>query len=254
MSNSTNLGWLRQAIVDKSGKPTKALVDYISKMVEPVLSALAVRTPAVGQTPATAGAVGNIQSSAVVQGRTEGIGTTVSNLSSAGTLQAAGVGFTADNVPAGVTHAITTNNQVTGAARAFSALNSNSQLAGSGNNNPLNTSSAPGSTTILSNNGSATAITVAALTQQFGFGTVSYAASSFDPGAFGTWYAWYVDPTFSGGTLTPQFSTSPVNLTSSDGIVPLGAITTASGSSKTGGGFSGGTTSGGAGGRGFINV
>jgi len=97
-----------------------------------------------------------------------------------------------------------------------------------------------------------TAITVAAQSQQFGDGSVSYNSGSVDPGGFGTFYIYADDPTFAGGAVTYQSSVTPVDQTANNGRVLFGKITTASGSAKTGGGNTGGTTSGGAGGRGFI--
>lgn len=190
--------------------------------------------------------IGQISASAVIQGRTEGIGTTVTNLTSTGKVNSL------DNVNDGTAFVRTTPNEKTGGARGFGSLDANFRLQSSFHNNALNASSVPTSTTALSNDGAATLITIAATTAQFGHGSVSYNSGSVDPGVFGTFYIFADDPTFAGGAVTYQFSASPPNQTAADGRVQFGKIITTGGTPQTGGGNTGGTTPGGAGGRGYV--
>lgn len=134
----------------------------------------------------------------------------------------------------------------------IAGFNSNSQLASSFHNNPVNVAFTPTSTTNLSNNGSTTVISVSAGTNQFAPAGVVYNSGSVDPGSFGTWYIFADDPQFLGGAVTYQFSNTPPSQTAADGRLPFGKIITVSGTAKTGGGYTGGTTPGGGGGRGYI--
>jgi hypothetical protein len=132
-------------------------------------------------------------------------------------------------------------------------FNSNSQLASSFHNNAVNTAFAPTSATVLSNGGAGTVITVAASTNLFAPGGVALNNGSVDPGTFGTVWIYADDPTFTGGAVIYQSTTSaPFSQVGAEGRLPIGKITTALGSSKSGGGYQGGTTTGGAGGRGYI--
>jgi hypothetical protein len=133
-------------------------------------------------------------------------------------------------------------------------FNSSSQLAGTFHNNPVNVAFAPTSTTTLSNNGISTVITIAAATNQFAPGGISYSSGSVDPGTFGTVWIFTDDPQFQGGAVIYQSTTSaPFSQVGAEGRLPVGKITTALGSTKTGGGYTGGTTGAGAGGgRGYI--
>jgi hypothetical protein len=184
---------------------------------------------------------GEIKLQAPIFGRSEGIGTTVTNLDSTGKLASTDA-IAADG----------TGSPLTGGKRGFNALDANNRLSGSGRNNPVNVAFVPQSSTVLSNDGISHSVTLAGFSQVYGDGTVTYNASSFDPGSFGTWYAWITDPTFSGGVPSIVFDSSPNNQANANGNIPLGKITTVSGSAKTGGGTTGGTTSGGAGGRGYV--
>lgn len=139
-----------------------------------------------------------------------------------------------------------------GTVTSNAGFNSNSQLASTFHNNPVNVAFTPTATTGLSNNGSSTAITVSAGTNQFAPAGISYNSGSVDPGSFGTWYVFADDPQFLGGTVTYQFSSTPPNQTAAEGRLPFGKITTLNGTPKTGGGYTGGTTTGGGGGRGYI--
>lgn len=188
----------------------------------------------------TATNLGEIQSVAPVKGRTEGLGTTVTNLNTAGKLTSTDA-IAADG----------TGSPLTGGKRGFVALDTNNRLANSFRANPVNVSNTPTSSTVLSNaGGAATLITIAASTAQFGNGTISYNGGSVDPGVQGTFFVFADDPTFAGGAVIYQFSTSAPNQTAADGRQNFGKITT-SAAASTGGGSSGGTTPGGGGGRGF---
>jgi hypothetical protein len=232
-------------IVDKNGVLLPAVREWFRGLelrVAPVLTGL----PSPGGLPA-----GQIHPTAKVAGRTEGIGTTVGKLDTTGKLTPPGVGFTVDGVPDGVAFVRTTPNEKTGGGRGFNALDVNNRLQNSFRGNALNASSAPTSSSVLSNDGISTAITIAASTGQFGPGSVSYNSGSVDPGGFGTFFVFADDPTFAGGSVIYQFSASAPDQTASDGRVNFGKITTAGGTPHTGGGFSGGDTPGGGGGRGY---
>lgn len=69
-----------------------------------------------------------INSAAKIQGRTEGIGTTVQHVDDVGKVQPAGVGFTVDAVPDGVSFERTTPTQVTGAGRAALAIDTRNNV------------------------------------------------------------------------------------------------------------------------------
>jgi len=191
---------------------------------------------------------GQLQATAPIVGRDEGIGTTVQNISDTGNLDSLA------HVDNANTDLLTdgTGSPLAGGKRGFIGFSAVPQLASSFIENPVNVSSTPTGATGLSNDGVSHVVVVSASTQQFGAGQVNYNSGSFDPGSFGSFFAFADDPQFDGGAVTYQSSTSPVDITAADGRVPFGGITTASGSSNTGGGNSGGTTGGGgAGGRGF---
>ena len=191
--------------------------------------------------------LGEIAANARIQGRTEGIATTVGNIDNVGD-------FDADAVVDGAVNGITNFNQRTGGGRGFNALDANDRLANSFRNTAVNTSVAPTGAANLSNDGAATLITVGAETKQFGAGQVSYNAGSFDPGVFGTFYVYADDPTFAGGAVTYAFSTSAFDQTAAEGRVLFGAITTTGGTPQSGGGDDGGSTPGSESGRGAIFV
>lgn len=195
---------------------------------------------------------GQIVSTTKVSGRTEGLGSTLQNVDSAGVLLAAGADFSrayvnknTDNITDG------TGSPLTGGKRGFLALDTNNRLANSFRATAVNVSNTPTSATTLSNDGVSTSITVTAYTSQFPPGTVSYNSGSVDPGLFEKVYIYFDDPTFAGGAVTYAFTTSAQTQTAAEGRTPVGAITTVGGSAKTGGGSTGGT-GGSAGGRGFI--
>jgi hypothetical protein len=184
---------------------------------------------------------GEIKLQAPIVGRTEGIGITVTNLDSTGKLASTDA-IAADG----------TGSPLTGGKRGFVALDTNNRLANSFRGNPVNVSNAPTSSTTMSNDGVLTVIPISAYSAQFPPGTVSYNSGSVDPGSFGKVFVYFDDPTFAGGAVAYAFTTSPQVQTAAEGRIPVGAITTVSGSAKTGGGTSGGT-GGTGGGRGFIN-
>lgn len=207
--------------------------------------------------------LGEIAAAAKIQGRTEGIGTTVAQLDSGGVVLAGGVDFTRaytnknlGNVPDDATtdRRAVTADQRTGGGRGFVALDGNNRLAGSFRNNPVNAAAIPTSSTILDNDGAATLITIAANTVQFGEAQVSYNSGSVDPGVFGTFYIFADDPTFAGGAVTYQFSTDPIDQLAADGRVFFGGIITTSGTPQTGGGSSGGSSGSGGSGGGKYNT
>lgn len=138
-----------------------------------------------------------------------------------------------------------------GTVTSNAGFNSNSQLAGTSHNNPVNSSNTPGATSTLSNDGTVTSVVVASASDSFGFGAVTDNSGSFDGGSFTTFYVFHDDPTYAGGAVIYQFSTTPPAQTQADGRINDGKITSANGVAKTGGGYTGGTTPGGAGGRGF---
>jgi len=133
-------------------------------------------------------------------------------------------------------------NQRTGGGRGFVALDANNRLANSFRMNALNTVYGVTAATVLSNDGVATVINIAASTMQFGAGQVSYNSGSVDPGAFGSYFVYADDPTFAGGAVTYQFTQDPNVLSAAEGRMLFGAIVTSLGSATTGGGNTGGTS------------
>lgn len=227
------LAWHRTPIVDEQG--------YIQPDFLRWLQYLEAKT---GPTLTLAG---QFQNQAPISGRTEPIGTTAQHLTAAGLLD------TADSVAADGAAFVRVNpNQRTGAGRAFIALDANNRLANSARMNPVNAANAPTAATVLSNNGVATSIVIAASTMQFGSGQVSYNSGSVEPGAFGTFFIFADDPTFAGGAVSYQFTTDAEVALAAEGRILFGKITTAGGAARTGGGNTGGTTPGGGGGKGYI--
>jgi hypothetical protein len=144
-------------------------------------------------------------------------------------------------------------------------FNSNSQLASSFKNNPINSTWVPTNAVTISNDGAHTFITVTSNTSQFGAGLVSYNSGTVDPSNTGTYYVFTSDPEFIGGAVIYRAAgTGGGTLTAiaaGDGVIVLGAIVTSIGSSATGGGNTGGTSAisgglgaGAAGGRGIGSV
>ena len=190
---------------------------------------------------------GEIQAKANVTGRTEPLSTTVVNITSTGKVNSLAnvVNTNTDFLTDG------TGSPITGGKRGFVALDTNNRLANSFRANPVNVSNTPTSSTTLSNDGVSTATTIAAYTAQFPPGSVSYNSGSVDLGSFGSQFIYFDDPTFTGGAVSYQFTTTASVQTAAEGRCIVGQITTVNGSAKTGGGSSGGT-GGHGGGRGFI--
>ena len=227
-----SLGFARGPIVDENRMIMPIFLRYLQSLEE--------------KTGPTLDTQGQFHSTAIIAGRTEGIGTTVVQLTSAGLLA------DADQIAADGSSFVRVNpDQRTGAGRGFVALDSNNRLANSLRLNAVNVSMSPTSSTVLSNDGTTTAIPIAAFTMQHGGGTISYNSGSVDPGAYGTYYVYGDDPTFAGGAVTYSFSASTEDQVANEGRIKIGVITTVSASATTGGGSSGGTTSGGGGGDGY---
>lgn len=235
MSNPLPLRQIRGPIVDKDGVPTVAFMKWLRDLELKTGPSLNVS--------------GQVQNTTKVSGRTEQIGVTLQNVTSAGKINSL-LNVVADRNTDNITDG--TGSPLTGGKRGFVALDTNNRLTSSLRANALNVSNTPTSATVLSNaGGGATSISIASSTAQFGTGTISYNSGSVDPGVTGSFFVFADDPTFAGGAITYQFSTSAPNQTASDGRVNFGKITT-SGAASTGGGNTGGTTPGGTGGRGFI--
>jgi hypothetical protein len=239
-SNPLPLTWLQGPIIDpKTGKPSTAFREWLTKSVEVPLASIATRNYQLAP-------IGQIQATAVINSRTEGIATTVGNLTSTGELAST------DNIAADGL-----GSPLTGGRRGFIALNTSNDLqtkiANSFVNTGVNVSSTPNSATTLSNNGTATAVSIAASSNQFAPGTVNYNSGSVDPGVIPAQvYVFAADPAFAGGVVIYQQSSTPQPQTATEGNVLFGSIKTVSGTGKTGGGSTGGS-GGMAGGRGFIN-
>jgi hypothetical protein len=219
-------------MVDKEGMPTREWTKQFQAWMTQVNASLTE--------------FGEILAATKIQGRTEGIGTTVSKVDSAGIVIAAGVDFTRaytnknlDNIPDTASFEKTTPNEATGAGRAYTALDSNNRLAGAFRNNPVNVAGAFTGANPLTQVGVTTAIAIAANTIQFGDGQVSYNSGSVDPGVMGTNYVYADDPTFAGGAVTYQFTTSAATLNAANGRVSFGVITTVGGGGGAGGGGGG---------------
>lgn len=226
MNNTPTFGAIRAPIVDKEGRPSwaflKKLQEYESKLAY------------------TLNVLGEIEATTPIQGRTEGIGTTVSQVNATGKL------LSTDSIAADGT-----GSPLTGGKRGFQALDTNNRLANSFRATAVNVSNVPTSSTVLSNTGASTVIAVAASTNDFAPGGVAYNSGSVDPGGYGSYFVNVSDPTYAGGAVIYTFSTDPTSQVASEGIIPWGAIKTTGGTPQTGGGNTGGTTPGGGGGRAY---
>jgi hypothetical protein len=253
MSNPLPLRWQRGPLVDSKGMPTTEFARWLRELEQKTGPALNVngqvqntakisgRTEQIGTTVGGLAATGDIKATTKVVGRVEGLGTTTANLDATGKL-----------VNTDAIAADGTGSPLTGGKRGAIALDANNRLSGSFRANAVNLAAVPTSSTTLSNDGVSTAIPIGAFTAQYGDGTVSYNSGSVDPGVFGgPFYIYADDPTFAGGAVTYQFSSTIQNQAAGNGRVLVGSITTVNGVAKTGGGFSGGT-GGSRGGRGFI--
>lgn len=127
-----------------------------------------------------------------------------------------------------------------GAKRATSGLQASGQLQGTFKSNPVNANGLFTGGNPLTQQGTGTTILVAASTQQFGDGQVSYNSGSVNPGAYGTWFVYADDPTFAGGAVTYQVTASASTQTAANGRVGFGRIITSSGGGGSGSGGGGG--------------
>lgn len=229
------LKWLQNAEI-KTG-PTLTITNDGQIQSSAVING---RSEGISTTVSGLAATGNINAATKIVGRTEGIGTTVQQLNSTGQL------LNTDQIAADGT-----GSPLTGGKRGFQALDTNNRLANSFRATGVNVSSTPTSATTLSNTGAATLISIAGSSNQFAPGLVSYNSGSVDPGVFGgPNYILASDPTFAGGAVPYSFSTNVQQQTAAEGNVSFGGITTVNGTAKTGGGNTGGT-GGTRGGRGF---
>jgi hypothetical protein len=139
------------------------------------------------------------------------------------------------------------------AVASNAGFNSNSQVASSFHGQPVSTSWAPTSSTVLSNTGLSLTIVISSNVNQFAAGTIPLNSGSVTPASFGTWAVFADDPTFAGGPVIYSVSANLQNQVLNEGRMCLGVITTVNSGSSTGGGTSGGTTgASAAGGRGLI--
>jgi hypothetical protein len=215
-------GALRSPIADKDGRLHR---DWVKKFQEWEAKLYQ-----------TIDLVGQISANAKISGRTEGIGTTVGNLTSTGKVNSL------DNVNDGAAFVRTVPNEKAGAGRAFNALDVNSRLAATRRATMALASYTPTTTNICTQSGTTTLINIASSTVKFPDGDISYNSGSVDPGAYGTYYVYADDPTFAGGAVAYQASTSNPLVTANDGRAYFGKLTTSAG----GGGGSGSSGGGGA--------
>lgn len=187
--------------------------------------------------------IGNLSADVKIGNRTEGIGTTVQNINSTGQLNSllnVLSDRTLDNIDDTTNYQRTTPTQATGATRAFNALNGQSQLAGSFHNNPLNVQSTYTGPNPITQAGTTKSITIAASTQQFGDGRVSYNSGSITPSLYGTYYIYADDPNYLGGSVIYVATQNAADLTAANGRVYFGVITTKASGGGTGTGGGGG--------------
>lgn len=183
--------------------------------------------------------VGELKAALRIQGRTEGIGTTVGKLTNIGHLDST------DSIAADGT-----GSPLTGGRRSFVAFDGSSRLTDSFRNNQINVTSIPTTDGTLSNDGVSTAIVISSNSNQYGAGSIANNLGSVDPGTFGTYSVYYDDPTYTGGPVIYQVSSDILQQGANDGRQLVGTIGTVLGTPFTGGGNKGGT-GGGGGGRGF---
>ena len=121
------------------------------------------------------------------------------------------------------------------------------RLRGAFANNPVNANGILTGNNPVSQSGTSTTILVASCTIQFGDGQVSYNSGSVNPGAYGKYAIYCIDPTFAGGAVTFLATQSTHIKTSDNGIIVFGVITTSAGGggTGTGGGSGSGDNSGG---------
>lgn len=89
----------------------------------------------------------------------------------------------------------------------------------------------------LTQSGTSTKITVASTVNTFGSAAnVTYNAGSVDPGAYGAYYVYCLDPQRLGGNVTYIATLSNPEVTGNDAVVYFGIITTSNSGGGTGGG------------------
>jgi hypothetical protein len=111
---------------------------------------------------------------------------------------------------------------------------------------PANSSGAPTNTASpLSQVGVTTQINIASRTYQFPDGPQTYNAGSVNPGGFGTFFIFFDDPTYSGGSVTYQASANESDVYAANGRIFSGKIVTTGGGATlvTRGGTGGGRLS-----------
>jgi hypothetical protein len=116
------------------------------------------------------------------------------------------------------------------------------RLAGTFRNNPVNTNGTFTGGNPLTQSGATPTILIASSTMQFGDGQISYSSGSVNPGVVGTFFIFGSDPSFQGGAIVYQFTTSKSIQVSGNGNVSFGQITTVSpggGGTGSGGGGAG---------------
>jgi hypothetical protein len=134
-----------------------------------------------------------------------------------------------------------------GSFRAMKAFDPTSQLMGTFRNNPVNSNGILTGSNPISQAGTTTTINISACSIQYGDGQVNYNSGSVNPGSYGTWAIYCIDPKFGGGAVIYQATQSMHIKTSANGLILLGTITTLSGggASGTGGGAGSADLSGG---------
>lgn len=115
------------------------------------------------------------------------------------------------------------------------------RLAGTFRNNPTNVNGYFTGSNPLSQSGTSTTINVGSSAIQYGDGQVSYNSGSVNPGSYGTWIVYCIDLSFAGGSVVYLATTTKSTLTSSNGVVFFGQISTSSGGGGLGIGGGGGS-------------
>jgi hypothetical protein len=110
------------------------------------------------------------------------------------------------------------------------------RLAGTFRNNPVNSNGIFTGANPLSQSSTSTTILVASFVMQFGDGQVSYNSGSVNPGSYGKYAIYTIDPKFTGGAVV-YFATQSMHIKTSDnGIIVIGTITTSIGGGGAGSG------------------
>lgn len=228
---TSSFGAIRVPIVDDKGMPQR---DFLKKLQEYE-----------AKLQSTITLVGQIAKNAVIQGRTEGIGTTVQNMTATGQLNTftnVAAGRTTDNLSDG------TGSPLTGGKRGFLTINTNNQIASTNNGIPAHSNGAfAAGANPLSQVGTSTAIAVAGWTMQFGEVVVGVTnPGSVDPGVLGSWFVYYDNPSFvlTFGSVTYFATQSTQTVNGAYGRICLGKITTVGGGGGAGSGTGGGGVSG----------